>query len=155
MGMGPIIAVFEQWMEAGARMIERWLLEPVGMTVDAVPYLALFALFCVLRLENQRWVMSRLKVFMKEAGSVGAFVDLTAAIGLLFGLGFIGAVWFDQGMIPALVTLAAGALATAFWAWLVANPRVRGLTWVAGTALIWPVMYALTDDVTWFGRYHI
>ena len=155
LGIEAIEALVARWLEWLGAWMTRWLLEPVGMSVEATPYLALFALFCILRLENQRWVASRAKRFLDEPGPVGAFVDLTGGVALVFAIAFLLAVSFDQGLKAALVTAALGGFVTAAWAFVFSNRGVRGAGWVAGTAMLWPIMYALLDDVTWFGRYHI
>lgn len=155
MGMEQVRALLARWLEQLGHWITDWFLEPVGMSVDATPYLALFALFCILRLENQRWVVSRARTFFNEPGPVGALVDLTGGVSLVFAVAFLAAIGFDQGIKALVVTALLGVFVTACWAFVFSNRGVRGAGWVAGTAMIWPIMYALLDDVTWFGRFHI
>lgn len=113
------------------------------------PYLAvLVSVFLVSRFENQRWTRARASGVRGESEIAGLVVDFSGHIAWTFSKIFLFALLFDFGWQQTLGLFVISQFALICW------PAFRGdslFRWVAGTILVWPLMFLLVRAVTWFG----
>lgn len=112
-------------------------------------------LFNSARFENQRWIRARKNGLMGASRTFGTFIDLTGFLSLIFSIAFLGAYFFDNGII--LTCYLVGIL---FVSSIIVMMAIRfvvrsehPLIWLVGTLLIWPLGIFLFSKTTWFGLY--
>ena len=110
------------------------------------------ALFSTCRFENQRWVRARSQGLVGSSQSVGAFVDLTRILSLLFAVAFLAAYGWEFGIKQA-VGLSALLVVIGIAYTAVSTLVMRGesaVVWMLGTFGIWPIGIWLSTKVSWF-----
>jgi hypothetical protein len=118
---------------------------PLSIVVPAV-------LLSVARFENQRWIRLRSSGVQGDSPLVGAFVDITGGLSLIFAFFFTVAYAYDFGITSAVallvVTFLAGILWTAVSTIMLGGDNV--FVWMIGTVAIWPLAIWLSTTLTWF-----
>jgi hypothetical protein len=111
-------------------------------------FLILWLIFTEVRFENQRWVRARMGGLRGASELAGAFVDLTGLVGLLYAAIFLMAYWYDHGFASAAVLLLLGTFLPLIWTAVIRDGLV---IWIIATVAVWPMMWLIRSEVTWFG----
>ena len=110
------------------------------------------SLFYICRLENQRWVRLRSRGIRGEGVLVGALVDWTYTLSLLFGWAFLIAFGIEFGITSAvaLLTLVVvlGFVYSGISTLLMQGESI--VVWMLGTVGAWPSGIWLSTKVSWF-----
>ena len=115
--------------------------------------LVLFICFGIARFENQRWIRARSRGMRGSNELIGACVDLTGSISLLFVLVFLVAYWYDTNIAKSLALLATSVVIGFVYS-LISSIVFRGdifIVWMIGTVAVWPILLFLIPQVTWYG----
>ena len=126
--------------------------------MDLLPELGLGVLFVLLssaRFENQRWIRARSRGLQGSSRAIGAFVDMTGGLSLIFAFAFLVAYAVDTTILKAFVLFIL-AITVGFIYTILSTLVFKGdnpLIWMAGTIAIWPLSLALVPQVTWFGLF--
>ena len=124
--------------------------------MDLLPELGLGILFVLLssaRFENQRWIRARSRGLQGSNQAIGAFVDITGGLSLIFAFAFLVAYAVDTTILKAVVlfvlAVAVGMIYSLVSTWVFKGDN--WIIWMVGTIAIWPLSLALVPRVTWFG----
>lgn len=111
--------------------------------------IALFCAFSILRFENQRWVRAIAGGQRGSSDFVVLFVNITASLALLLGVGALGLVFWNAGWKVGL-----GLLAISFAADIISSiiiGTVMGgdsfLVQLIATLGLWPLGYFLIQEI--------
>jgi hypothetical protein len=117
------------------------------------PLGVLFALLVISRFENQRWTRARAAGLRGASETFGALVDLTGALGLIFGIVFIVAAGFDHGWQVAVGLFVVGFIVSLLYSVIstIIFGGDRVLLWALGTLGVWVFGTWLAFLTTWFG----
>lgn len=109
---------------------------------------ALASAFHVCRFENQRWTRARSRGMIGSSAVSGLFVDFSGLVAPLFSKVILLAIWFDVGWQKTLGMFLFSQLTLSIWLLIKGDSLFR---WIAGTLLVWPIMFLLARTVSWFG----
>ncbi len=113
----------------------------------------LFVLLSSARFENQRWIRARSRGLQGSNQAIGAFVDISGGLSLIFAFAFLVAYAADTTILKAVVLFVlAVAISTIYT--VVSTVVFKGdnlIIWIVGTIALWPLSLALVPRVTWFG----
>ncbi len=75
---------------------------------------------------------------------------MTGHLAWVFAIAFLGAVWWEYGLIPAVALFVIGVVVGIVWSLL---SRDSLALWMIGTLAVWGLMIALAGQVSWFGLF--
>lgn len=113
----------------------------------------LFLLLGVARFENQRWIRARSRGLQGSNQAIGAFVDITGGLSLIFAFFFLVAYAVDTTFLKAVILFVLALAVSGIYSF--ASTLVfkgdNWIVWLVGTIAIWPLSLALVPRITWFG----
>ncbi|MDZ7713795.1 MAG: hypothetical protein U5L06_12130 [Rhodovibrio sp.] len=118
-----------------------------------VELIILVTLFSAARFENQRWVRARRQGLQGSNQVIGAFVDTTGFLALMFAVAFLVAYGFDTSLLHALALLGCsllGGLGVSVLLGLMFGGDNFAI-WGIATLLVWFFAIALFPWTSWFG----
>lgn len=99
------------------------------------------------------WIRARARGLRGANELIGLFVDLTGGLSLLFVLAFLIAYWYDVGFIKAIALFMTSVVAGFVYS-AISTIVLKGdnfIVWLIGTIAVWPILFLLIPQVTWFG----